>query len=553
MPSIIQSLHGHDLGHLRIIAQLWGVELQAGEANPAREELATALLDRALVAEVVETLPEEARSALDALTQNEGRLPWVSFVRRFGDVREMGPGRRDRARPHLNPVSAAEMLFYRALLARAFFDTPNGAQEFAYIPDDLLHLLQPEGKQPAKRSGKASAPAPLGRLARPDEHAHHIPATDHILDDATTYLAALRLGWTEPPHPLEIPVRFMRDILSAARLIGDSGLQPGSVKSFLEAERGVALTQLIRAWLESETLNELRQIPGLVCEGAWTNDPHAARHFILDRLTAIPRGKWWNLNAFVQAVKEEQPDFQRPAGDYDSWFIRRADNDAYLRGFEHWDEVDGALIRYLISGPLHWLGIVDLASASENGPAAAFRLTSDKLLSGKTNLDFKDEHGKLIVASNGRITVARLAPRVARYLIARFCDWEAEREDEYVYRITPAALERARGQGLKVSHLLGLLEKHAATPIPPSLVRALQRWDLNGTEARVENLVVLRLSSPKTLEALRRSKAGRFLGKALGPSAVTVQAGAASKVVAALVEMGFLAEDKSTKHSKEHE
>ena len=50
---------------------------------------------------------------------------------------EAGPGRRDREQGYLNPVSAAETLFYRAFLGRAFFDTASGAQEFAYIPEDL--------------------------------------------------------------------------------------------------------------------------------------------------------------------------------------------------------------------------------------------------------------------------------------------------------------------------------------------------------------------------------------------------------------------------------
>ena len=34
----------------------------------------------------------------------------------------------------------------------------------------------------------------LGREAIPAEKAHVIPSNDHILDDATTLLAALRMG-----------------------------------------------------------------------------------------------------------------------------------------------------------------------------------------------------------------------------------------------------------------------------------------------------------------------------------------------------------------------
>jgi hypothetical protein len=44
------------------------------------------------------------------------------------------------------------------------------------------------------------------------------------------------------------------------------------------------------------------------------------------------------------------------------------------------------------------------------------------------------------------------------------------------------------------------------------------------------------------LDELRKSKAGRFLGETLGPVTVIVKAGAQSRVLAALAELGLLAE-----------
>jgi len=54
--------------------------------------------------------------------------------------------------------------------------------------------------------------------------------------------------------------------------------------------------------------------------------------------------------------------------------------------------------------------------------------------------------------------------------------------------------------------------------------------------------VVLRLSSPKLLTELRKSRAARFLGDPLGPTAVIVQPGAWKKVLAILAELGYLGE-----------
>ena len=128
-----------------------------------------------------------------------------------------------------------------------------------------------------------------------------------------------------------------------------------------------ALSLLTKAWRASESLNELRLVPGLVCEGEWINQPRATREFLLHLLEGLPKGKWWSLPAFIRAIKEKYPDFQRPAGDYDSWFIKRLSDGIFLRGFASWDEVEGALVRYLITGPMFWLGLVELATPEENG------------------------------------------------------------------------------------------------------------------------------------------------------------------------------------------
>lgn len=564
MPDLLQSLHKHDIGYLRITASLWGVELTAPETEAAARQLAGALLDPELVGEIVDSLPAEARSALEALAGMGGKMPWAAFTRQFGKIRDAGPGRRDREQVYLNPSSAAEVLFYRALVARAFFDTPTGLQEFAYLPDDLLPIIHHgehrEHGEKSKIGSVDSVPSvvkkvPLGRLATPKERDHPLPASDRLLDDATALLAALRMNIVPPETG--VPVDVVSGLLRAAGILAGNEPHAEQVKSFLETPRPQALSMLADAWRSSETFNELRLIPGLVCEGEWKNAPFAARHYLLGLLEAVPEGKWWSLPAFIRAVKEKFPDFQRPAGDYDSWFIKRVADGVYLRGFSSWDEVDGALIHYLITGPLFWLGKVDLASAEEGGNVTAFRIKEKRITS--------NESARLTVASNGRITVPRLVPRVTRYLIARFCEWNDDGRvaagsryipsglldqrrietlyDEYHYRVTTTSLNRAGAQGLKVGQLLSLLAKNAAAEIPPAFVKALKRWEVNGTEARIAVRTVLRVSRPEVLEELRKSKAGRFLGESLGPVTVVVKPGAQSKVLAALAELGLLAED----------
>ena len=527
MPDLFHSILNHDLGHLRIIAGLWGLELGSNQVDTAREQLATSLLDFELVAELIDSLSLTARTAFTALANSSGRIAWSTFTRQYGDIREMGAGKRDRERPYLKPASTSEVLFYRGLLARAFFETEKGPQEFAYIPDDLLVIINHEEK---KKEREKMPSRELGRAAIPAEKAHVIPSNDHILDNATTLLAALRLGYETKPDPKLIA------LLRTAGLLKKNIPQAGKAKAFLEASRADALNMLTEAWRSSSTFDELRLLPGIICEGEWTNSALDTRNLIFGFLDTVPNNKWWNLNLFVKAIKVNHPDFQRPASDYDSWFIKRVSDGTYLRGFESWDEVDGALIRFFITDILGWLGQVDLGFAEGSTVPTSFRITNPD--SRILNL----EKEKLHISSQGKITAPRLVPRAVRYQLARFCEWDDEKPNEYRYHITPQSLSKAKEQGLKVEHLLPLLAKHSGG-IPPVLIKALKRWEVNGTEARAETQVILRVSRPEVLEELRKSKAARFLGEVLSPTAVVIKAGAQSKVMAALTELGFLAED----------
>jgi hypothetical protein len=501
MPDLAQSLGNYDLGYLHIVAEAWRIDYSAQDLQLGLNILIPQLLDESRLNEILENLPGEAQSALEDLLDSEGRMTWPLFTRRYGEVREMGPGRRDRERPDRDPVSTAEILFYRALIGRAFFETPDGGEEYAYIPDDLRVILP---------GSQRSIQTPFGRAAIPNERAHVYPATDRILDDACTVLAALRMGLAEEQIPLttypgshQPSTQILISLLKAAKLLDESGNPiPEKARHFLEAERGQAMAQLANGWLQSKKLNELAQLPQLVLEGEWKNDPLRTRRAILDLLVTTRSGKWWGLESFINAVREQNPDFQRPAGDYDSWIIRQAESETYLSGFESWGQVDGQLLRFLITGYLHWLGILDLAAPEADKQVSAFRFSgwSGALFQGEDPTGFPADEDKVIVRSDGRLVVSR-----------------------------------------RVMRSLALLQKHAEH-VPPNLVTALERFEQHGKQARMQQVLVLRLSSPEILEELRASRAARFLGDPLGPTTVIVKPSAREKVLAALVEMGYLGE-----------
>jgi hypothetical protein len=537
MPGLAQSLEGHDLGHLLILAESWGIPMRAASVREAIDQLVELL---PLKVADLENVSEEARLAMNELAAAGGRRPWAQFTRQFGELREMGAARRDKEQPQRQPISATETLWYRALIGRAFFDSPQGPLEFAYIPDEMLAVL------PLSSLARSGA---LGRQARPEERAVVTQANDKILDEACTLLAGLRLGFSEGQlvavEDWQTPLAILKALLKAAHVLDESGQpNPKATRVFLEAERGQALAQLVQAWLQSKHFNELRLMPGLETEGNWDNDPLNTRKKVLDFARSAPPGQWWSISALIADVKVRQPDFQRPAGDYDSWYLRAMAGGEYLRGFAHWDAVDGALLAFLLRGPMHWLGLLDLGAPVEGRPATAFRWSAwaKGLLAGQAPKEPHAENQKLKVDSRGIISVPRLAPRAVRYQVARFASWLPVRADAYQYQVTSRSLGAARKQGLKIQQLLNLAKAHNAAALPPNLLQALKRWEEHGNQAQLSGMLVLRVHSAAVLKALRASRAARYLGEPLGPAAISVKAGAGKQVLQALMELGYLGE-----------
>ncbi len=579
MPDLEHTYLDYDLTLLKAIAEQAGVELNAPNARATALELAAAiktpeaidlLLTRVLGDPHLQPLREasdlqsQTRAALDMLIQADGRLPAAPFVRRFGEPRPLGPAALGRERPWETPLNAAEALYFNGLAGRAFMESETGPQEFFFIPNDLLPLL-PQVEPPASAS-------PAEAIA-PTESASAQPASSAIVEDAVTILAAIQLGRPLDDHlalhlrlpALELILALLADLnlINPPEGLKPSGglkLNPEPAKEFLRASRGEQLRRLAEAWRDSKTWNDLWHMPGLRAEpGAWHNDPVATRAFVIRLGRDLPTGEWRSLDSFVAFVRDRHPDFQRPAGDYDSWYIRDVVSGNYLRGFEHWDAVDGALLRYLFTGPLHWLGLVDKSEASASRSTAlrsaqdardAFRLTpifEAFAQAGGAEWKIADKPKPIIARGDGVLLVSRSANRYDRFQAARIGEWlppgPLTGDGAYSYRLTGNSLQAAARQGITARHITAFLRR-ACERVPGHLIEMVERWGRNGIEARSTQTLVLRLSSPDLLDFLRRSpQAGRCLGETLGPTAIEVKNW--EKLREAMVALGLAAEFQS--------
>ena len=554
MRPLHQCLLDIEMVHLQAIARFWDVELATNRKREAAAQLAEAMATPESVADAREALPDDQRQALEALVTADGQTPLRVFARQWGEIRTMGPGRLERARPWREPISAAEGLWYRGFISRAFEQGSEGAYEVVFVPPELLvHLPTSPASPPTIAIEAAVEPAMV--------HA----AGDAFLDDACTLLAYLQNERVRPQPdggwPARHEVRLARrlhdpdrarlaflhrlvQVLNWLRLTDSGHLRPDPepAVAWLQSSTGEQRRALVQAWQEDPAWNELFHVPTLRPEdtGAWHNDPLVARKAIVHHATTCAPGTWYQLDDLVAAIKQVDADFQRPGGDYTSWYIRDAVTGAYLSGFESWDAVEGALIRHTITGPMAWLGLADLGTDAPAAPPTAFRLTQVGAASlGLGEGPPEPEPGPLVLRPDFTV-LAPSTRRYERFQLARVADW-ARTDDPFVYRLTPNSLEGARQQGIPIGRVVEFLGRVTDSPVPRFVEAALRRWDAQGREVRLERPVLLRLASEQLMEQVASSPRTRgLIAERIGPQAAVVRERDWARLVVALGEMGLL-------------
>lgn len=558
MRSFLASLNEHPMALLRGIAELRGVELDSNHREDAAAQLAAALATPEATVGALAACSAAGQAAWHSLRAAGGRMKAAVFARSNGEIRPIGPGRLEREATWQHPATPAEELWYRGLIFRAFADLGEGPLEYIYIPEDLP--LPADDARPAPEDAAAPPlqPAPAPAAPQYDRNA--------LAVDLCALLAELR----ETPGQLDKAGRLRpgeTERLGAGLLVTDAArcemlLALARGRGWLAADRDrlvlVAqgttawlrgapwqqMSSLFAAWRDSVDWDDLRHVPGLRAEGEWRSDPRLARRGILTILRRLPAG-WYAVADLVSHIKTANPDFQRPDGDYTRWYLKDIESDRYLSGFETWDEVEGRLIRFIVTGPLRWLGAVALGQDAEAG--AIFRLTpyGAAWLTGTTPAELPRPE-RLSVGEDFVVTAPLRCPLLDRFRLLRFTepvplpDGEPAPPAATRHRISRGSLARARAAGLKADAIAQFLQRAAGGRAPARVLAALSRFDRVGGAVRVSRGAVVRVADASVLAALRADSAiAPLLGDLLSAQAVLVDEANLDALLTALRETGY--------------
>jgi hypothetical protein len=549
-------------------------------------QLAQAMLDDEALARTAQRLSVEARSALAEVLQAGGALPGHRLALKYGAIRRLGPARVEREQPWLHPAGALEELYYSGLIYRTYGQVGGYYGETLIIPQQLAERLQTlsveaprlevaETQPPprVRRGDKALTEDLFATLVRLRQQRVEMPTRPQQARDLPSRPMALALG----PR-LVVPddaerLDLIWHLLWRLRLVrptrGVLQVSPHA-RRWLRAADGPRARAMYLAWRDDVRWDELCRVPTLRCEDTgWQSNPVVARRNLEAVLARCPADVWLSLDSFVAMLKQHRPDYLRPDGDFDSWFIRDAETDRYLQGFASWDRVEGDLARHLLVRPLCWLGIIDVGLDEDDRPVAVMLTGSGRSILSAARAQpadgsdgaadavaehdespLPDEAGdmtpseapgaKAVVDDDFGVTIPLRGTLYDRYQLERFSEWQEQDNERAVYRITAESVWKSQDAGIQIEQILSFLRRIGGEGASSVVLRTLQAWGGRFGRVFIRRQVVLQTADEQTMQQITQQAALRaLLGEPLSPTTRLVDEAHVDEITRLLKTLGI--------------
>jgi hypothetical protein len=308
------------------------------------------------------------------------------------------------------------------------------------------------------------------------------------------------------------------------------------------------------------------------------------RHWVLQILASLPDGQWVTVEDLFRVVRVLWPAFdprmwerqhlfystsqQRQIG---PWALTWEGSPLTFEEPADWELVQGNFCRLLISGPLFWLGLVDLQLDEEAGPfrdrpdesLERLRWRSERLaafrLHGLADVYWErvespppPPHAAHKLAPRdleGSVTTSDLTISVqpssvsseAHNLLDQIARLESVELDRFVYRLDPQAAYQAFENGASLPEILSNWERYLQIQIPGPFSTLLSEWWAAYGRVRIyEDLTVIEFGDDYALAEMTAVTSLRdHLLAEVSPRLVIVRSESASRLMAELENAGY--------------
>ncbi len=415
-------------------------------------------------------------------------------------------------------------------------------QGWPLLPSELDALARepnPGGAAYRKDFTVATAPSPLSDEARAAVARSLNGGNGERLDFALRLLTSLKLVELTPGQPVKVFDVRLTDFLRMA-----------------PAQR---LILLINAWLGLTTWTEFDRLaarrppillrhPGSGYGSSYSDmlaELALARLGVLHQVRQAPEGSWSDVSALAARARSlNAHGLVWPATGiawYPDWNKRHPN----LTQSRDWDAIYGPYVEAVLTGPLSWLGLVELGYNKEQ--LRGFRLTPlgafvFRHVDSYTLPSAPSAGRALMFESDGTLSLhAEYAGSDALTLLSLMGSLEGGARGELRYTLSPAGASRAFEAGWEVDRILATLREAAGSAPPRVLAERLRHWREGFGSVQVYSQVaLLELADDYALnELLAGTSLSQHMLYRFSPRLVALNPDGVSTLLAELEKKGY--------------
>ncbi len=429
----------------------------------------------------------------------------------------------------------------------------RGLQNWGYVPQELFQAQQ-EKQLVFPKINEFTLTVPAPELALPDEVAQPLagilgsPEYLHFV-----YHLMLAVGLFQPGDPIT--------------------LWQAVKEQFLRLNAGQQQAVLFRAYVNLITWHEaevvLRATPELQLKRRVMNEkfkPHhlheqwlVARQQMVRVLACLPDDRWLSWENLVPLLSQLWPNFTSASWSRGNQYYYDTNNPSWYftykgqkTGAAEWDMLQGQVIRTLIEGPLHWLGLADVYAPG--GKLAAFRLHGlgdlywDRTESvSQAAAARPTPKGKPVAAAaiktsgeSIRVNPSHVSHQGHRYL-EQIANLEQAQPGHFLYQLDVERVHQSFEAGHTFADLQQGWQEHLRTTMPTAIEERLRGWWQNYGQIRLyEQVSLIELADDYALAELKAvTSLNQHIIAELSPRLILIPKTAIEPLQAELQKAGY--------------
>ncbi len=360
-------------------------------------------------------------------------------------------------------------------------------------------------------------------------------------------------------------IEFYYALLSQIGAIKDApNLQadPSKIQSLLNMSPAHQLAVLTQAWQQmvcwSELGSILRASPDLRLRRNVTyitykpeqlhQEWREGRQAVFRFLSLLEENRWVSVDALHKVIYEVNPNLLHIISHTNVWWfesVRRKKQ--FGATLDDWRLSYGQMVTATLTGPLFWLGVVELGYQA--GRLTAVRLTPvGAFLQRRRKTPFEQQTNTMSVDAiqfqdDMTILVAqRQAPLELYNLLNTIGQLENATPQHFAYRITANSIQRQFEQGETADTLLAALEKTCPAEIPAAWRARIQAWhNQYGKLHLYHNITLIELADEYILkELLTSALLCENLVYQFSPRLIAIRPEAVDDLVAEMEKRGYM-------------